>query len=385
MKKVGILGAGQLGCMLAESLFKFGAEVSFYDTQPNAPGSHRTPHFTCGEWNDSNKLHSFFTSCDVVTYEFENVSISLLDTLVSQTKVPLYPSAHVLAITQNRIHEKNFLLNNSLPVCQFTPILTLDDLKKINGKGILKTATGGYDGKGQWKINNPGNIQDLLHKIGEQELNENNILPLIFEELVPIAKEVSCITARNKHGQIVCFPIFENIHKDHILYQTLLPADISPVLEQQVQEIARQATEKLEVVGLLTTEFFITVDGKIFVNEFAPRPHNSGHISHAACSISQFDMHARILLDLPIHTPVLHDKFYCMENILGDVYIKQGHTKNLNLNAWKNNPDVVDVRLYGKDKAEEKRKMGHFIAMQKTRTDVIKAAEKFKKELYESK
>ena len=192
---------------------------------------------------------------------------------------------------------------------------------------------------------------------------------------------MSCVTARNKQGQIEIFPVFENEHRNHILFQTLLPAEISESISLQVQAIAKKACEKLNIIGLLTTEFFIGKNNEIYVNEFAPRPHNSAHITHVACSMSQFDMLARILLDLPIHTPTLHNKFYCMGNILGDVYLKQGQNKNLSLNAWENNPDIVEIRLYGKDEAKEKRKMGHFIACQNSRQKVIAAAEKLRTEL----
>ncbi len=393
MKKVGILGAGQLGCMLAESLFKFGAEVFFYDTQQNAPGSLRTPHFNCGEWNDEKKLKDFFSACDVVTYEFENVSVELLDSLVSQTNTPLYPSAHVLSITQNRIHEKNFLKENKLPVCHFEPIYSEQDLEKIikntSFPFIIKTATGGYDGKGQWKLNNQKEAEEFLRTISMPPLvkpeSDKTIFPLILEELIPIFKEVSCITARNKQGDIVTLPVFENEHRDHILHQTFLPAEIPETILQKVQKISKQCAIKLNVIGLLTTEFFLTKNNDIYINEFAPRPHNSGHISRIACSISQYDLHARILLDLPLHTPILHDEFYCMQNMLGDTWIKQKNGKNLNLEAWKNSPDVIEIVLYGKEEPQEKRKMGHFITVHKSRKNAVNSAEKFRKELYEKK
>ena len=381
MKKVGILGAGQLGCMLAESLFKFGAEVFFYDTQPNSPGFFRTPNFVCGEWNDEKKLLNFFSSCDVVTYEFENVSVELLDSLVAQTKTPLYPSAHVLSITQNRIHEKNFLRDNSFPVCKFAPIFSKEDLQKLIKSTpfpyIIKTATGGYDGKGQWKINNKTDAENLL--------NDAINFPLILEELIPIHTEVSCVTARDKQGHIVSFPVFENEHRNHILYQTLLPAEIPSAIEKQVQQLAKDACKKLDVIGLLTTEFFIAKNNTIYINEFAPRPHNSAHITQVSCSISQFDMLARILLDLPIHEPILHKEFYCMGNILGDIYLKQGQNKNINLDAWKKNPDITEIRIYGKDVAKEKRKMGHFIATHQSRKKALATAEKFRRDICESK
>ncbi|MES2615261.1 MAG: 5-(carboxyamino)imidazole ribonucleotide synthase [Bdellovibrionota bacterium] len=380
MKKVGILGAGQLGCMLADSLFKFGAEVYFYDTHKNAPGAFRTPHFFCGEWNDKEQLTAFFSACDVVTYEFENVSVELLDSIVQNTRTPLYPSAKVLEVTQNRISEKNFLLENNLPVCQFTPIFNKIDLQNAFQSTffpcILKTATGGYDGKGQWKLNSIDEAKSLMPQIISEEK-----FPLILEEFIPIYKEVSCVIARNKKGETAQFPVFENEHRNHILYQTLLPAEISKEVEAQVQKIAKEACHKLNVTGLLTTEFFISQKNKIYVNEFAPRPHNSAHITNIACSISQFDMFARILLDIPISNSVLHQNFYCMGNILGDIYIKQGHSKNLNLNSWNQNPDIIEIRLYGKERAVEKRKMGHFIAVHNSRNNAIAAAEKLRKDL----
>ncbi len=366
--------------MLAESLFKFGAQVYFYDTELNAPGFFRTPYFTCGPWNDEKKLHEFFSSCDIVTYEFENVSIDLLDSLAKKTNVPLFPSAHVLAITQNRIFEKNFLKENLLPLCDFLPILNEEDLNSVLKKKtfpfILKTALGGYDGKGQWKINNLIDFENFLSQIKPKPF------PLVLEEIVSISKEISCITARNKEGKVVSFPAFENEHRNHILYQTLLPAEISPEIELEVQKLAQKACEKLNVVGLLTTEFFITTKNEIVINEFAPRPHNSGHITTAACQISQYDVLARILLDLPLHKPVLQNQFYCMGNILGDVFLSQ---KEFQLKSWELNPDIVDIRLYGKQEAKEKRKMGHFIATGNSREKALEASEKLRKEMNEYK
>ena len=391
MKRVGILGAGQLGCLLAESLFQYGAEVFFYDTQPRAPGFFRTPHYTCGDWMDEKKLSEFFSSCDVVTYEFENVSVELLQSLVAKTKTPLYPSAHALLTTQNRIFEKTFLKENALPVCSFAPIYNLDNLNKVLTTKpfpfIIKTATGGYDGKGQWRINHKNDAENVFKEIKAiLDKKDKDFSPaFIYEELISIQQELSCITGRNSRGELVFFPVFENEHQNHILHRTFLPANISYKLEKKIQLISQQACEKLNLVGLLTTEFFLTHNNKIFVNEFAPRPHNSGHISRIACSLSQYNILARILLDLPLHKPELFNDSYIMENMLGDIWIEQGQEKNISLNAWKNNSNVNEIVLYGKENPQPKRKMGHFIVSHFSRLEASRVCDNFRKELMNDK
>ncbi|KAB8032128.1 5-(carboxyamino)imidazole ribonucleotide synthase [Fluviispira multicolorata] len=393
MKTVGVLGGGQLGCMLADALFKLGAKVQFYDPDPTSPAYFRTQSFVQGGWEDKKKLEEFFATSDIVTYEFENVSVNLLEEIVQKTGTQLFPSAQVLATTQNRYLEKTFLKNNDFPVCQFALAKNIHEAniisQKFNFPYIIKTATGGYDGKGQWLIKNKEDFESFIKEISIK------FVEIIFEEKIQIELEASCIVARNSNNKAVCLPVFENVHKNHILYNTTLPAHLPISVQEKLKSIALKAANKLNVTGLLTTEFFLSrkinpyykfecIEGYyIYINEFAPRPHNSGHISLNACNISQFNALAHILLNIPLQTPKLNDGFYCMGNLLGDTWIEQGNKYQLNLNAWEKNPEVIDVVLYGKSEAKKNRKMGHFVTHSLNREQSILDAEKFRSDLNE--
>lgn len=394
MKTIGILGGGQLGGMLSESLLKYGARVAFYDPDLNSPSFFRSPQHFQGHWNDFDKLKAFFSQCDVVTYEFENVATELLNTLVQTTGTKIYPSANVLSTTQNRIFEKTFLKENNLPVCHFASIKNYEDIKvtveSFPFPCIIKTATGGYDGKGQWSISNNEDLELFL-----SEFPKEKFVDLIIEEKIAIECEASCIVARNGAEESICFPIFDNVHHNHILYHTTIPSQIPISVQNKLKEIALEAAKKLNVIGLLTTEFFITkqksqhdinkaTDGYfIYVNEFAPRPHNSGHITRNCCDISQFDAQARVLLNLPLHEPKLLPGFYCMGNLLGDLWISQGNRNELNLNSWKKYPEIIDVVLYGKEEAKANRKMGHFVSFSEIKGQHILNAERFRESINE--
>ncbi|WGL59408.1 ATP-grasp domain-containing protein [Pigmentibacter sp. JX0631] len=396
MRTIGILGGGQLGGMLSEALYNYGAKVVFYDPDPLSPSFHKSAFHYQGDWNDAEKLEAFFRQCDLVTYEFENVATDLLNSLIEKTKKPLFPSENVLKITQNRIAEKTFLQKNNLPVCKFIACSNLSELitkaKNFPFPFIIKTAYGGYDGKGQWVIENVTALNKTLSEITTKENTS-----FIIEEKIDIFSEASCIVARNSQNITVCLPIFDNIHKNQILYQTNLPSQLPITVQQKLQNIAIQAAEKLDVLGLLTTEFFISKvkndnvkqsieidDFQIYINEFAPRPHNSGHISRNSCTISQYDLLARILLDIPINKPELYPGYFCMGNLLGSTWINQKKEKNLNLSCWKDHPNIISVTLYGKESATKQRKMGHFICHAENITDCNKFSENFRKDLNES-
>jgi 5-(carboxyamino)imidazole ribonucleotide synthase len=383
-KRVGILGGGQLGLLLAQSLVRLGCEVSVYEPDVDAPACKQTSKAYTGSWTDRSKLEQFFDECDVVTYEFENVETELLFAL--QKKKPLMPSASVLSTTQNRGREKGFMCDFGLPHPQYDVVEASSDLgQAVTSFGlpcIAKTTFGGYDGKGQFLLQSDVDVQLLCAKVMQQPVE------LILEEKIVLDLEVSCIVGRSKNGEEVVFPVFENQHRDHILDVTLLPARVPQEVQDAVREIAAMAARKLDVVGLLTVEFFLTrteprsksvvlVDGwYILINEFAPRPHNSGHITMQACDLSQFDVLARILADVPLRQPkMVSTRNFCMANLLGDIWLEQ-HAKNrageeterpssstqpLSLACLKDYPQAIDVVLYGKREARAKRKMGHVV------------------------
>jgi 5-(carboxyamino)imidazole ribonucleotide synthase len=370
--RVGILGAGQLGCMLAESLFRYGCEVKFFDENPNAPGKLRTPFFACGAWTDQSKLKSFFESCDVVTYEFENIDPLYLSKISSESNTPLFPSAKVLETTQSRDREKSFAAFSGLPCTPHLVLNAADDLKGFCDHftpSIAKTLRGGYDGKSQWQV-----------RTAEELLAIASHLPLILEAPLKLSAEASVIVARNAKGDTSLLGPFDNFHTHHRLSHTFFPSVLSVTMQSEMMKIALEAAEKLDIVGLLTTEFFVcseqsnwkpsspalgqlkSVDGcYLGINEFAPRSHNSGHVSRLALDFSQYDLQAMALLGIPFpkqNNPRKTGTF-AMYNIYGeDIIAAQNKPKKIALDFDTHYPS--EFCLYGKTEAREGRKMGHF-------------------------
>lgn len=369
MTTVGILGGGQLGAMLAPALQDLGADVAVYDPDPNAPALRRAARAESGSWRDVPRLQAFFDACDAVTYEFENVETEGLARVSGLGK--LFPSIDVLRTTQNRALEKEFLRDHGLPHVAFVDGRGADDLpaaaRAFGFPAILKTARGGYDGKGQWKLGSEADLEALLATPARAALDASG---WVLEEPIDIVLEASAIVAREKNGDEVVFPLFENEHRDHILDVTVVPARLPDELEAEAKSVALAAARALGVSGLLTTELFVGRSSRhrpgevrVFTNEFAPRPHNSGHVTRKACSYSQFEALARILLDVPLVPPrLVPGGAFCMANLLGEAWEAQGATERLDLSAWEGNPDLLEVVLYGKSGVARKRKMGHLIA-----------------------
>lgn len=380
---VGILGGGQLGLLLARSIINLGGKVLFYEPDSAAPAC---LHFRSinEQYNDVKAMTEFINSVDVITYEFENVDATTLRLL--KPKTPVYPSLDVLTITQDRIAEKTFLQNNGLPHAKFQSFKNLDELKNkhdsLTYPCILKTARGGYDGHGQFFVEDKTTLESLLKALEQKYSKETSF---IAEQVVDIAIELSCITAVTCEGDSVAFPVMENRHREHVLDTTLVPARISPEIEARVRKIALDAASMLKVTGLLTTEFFLSNDDEIFINEFAPRPHNSGHVTMKACTISQFDALARVLLKQPLSeiAPASSDS-YCMMNLLGDVWLAQNKNNeraHLNLAPLLAHDAVMDVVLYGKEVARARRKMGHFITRSQKPAKALELALDFREAL----
>jgi len=393
IRKVGILGGGQLGKMIAESVYKLGGCVNIYDPDINAPARHLAARFFNREWTDTAALSEFFAASDVVTYEFENVESEGIARL--QHEKPIFPSVSVLQTTQHRLQEKRFLQENALPHAAFAEITCANDLQKyVSEFGypcILKSSRGGYDGKGQLFIRNDSDLQAAstwIEKAGAA-------FHCVLEEALDLDMEASCIVARATDGEEVVFPVFENTHKNHILDLTVVPAGISEAGAREMKSIAVRAAELLGLKGLLTTEFFLSrsasrksqatiVDGwHIYINEFAPRPHNSGHVTRNACTLSQFDALARILMQVPIGQPkILAPGAFCMGQLLGDVWLSQNAAGvDLDLAAWQAHPAVIDVVIYGKHEPRAGRKMGHFVTWSDTANDAVERALAFRQAL----
>ncbi|MBX9667389.1 MAG: ATP-grasp domain-containing protein [Candidatus Obscuribacterales bacterium] len=396
MKQVGILGGGQLGMLLANSIFTLGGRAAVYDPDSQSPLCHHVKTSINGPWLNFESLNQFFEMCDVITYEFENVESAALVSL--EHVKPIYPSVKVLRTTQDRVLEKKFLLASGLPHTNFAVADSVAALRRQadlnNYPCIIKTARGGYDGKGQLFARNR---EDFLSVLDNPDNYWLDTFYGVIEDFVRLEAEVSCIVARPLRGPAVAFPVLENVHVDHILDYTLLPSRIPPSVQKRIKEIAIEATEKLDVYGLLTTEFFLTktkslsslgieCDGwYIYINEFAPRPHNSGHVTRSACCMSQYDALARILLNIPLQEPMIVSAgTFCMMNLLGDVWIAQGASRpdaELDLSTLKDHAQVLDVVIYGKREPRAKRKMGHFVTYGKTPEGALSAAHAFRDSL----
>ena len=363
---VGILGGGQLGRMLAIAARRMGYRVHAYEPQPDCPAGQICDVEVNAPYTDSAALEKFAQGVDVISFEFENIPRTALDT-VSALK-PVRPRGEVLHICQNREREKNFLRSQGFPCAPFRVLDSADSLAsalaEIGTPSVLKTADFGYDGKGQLKISAPTDAAELWQRFGAPRG--------VLEKWIPFEAELSVVCARSLNGEVIPFPCSENIHENHILDLSIVPARFTPEIAARAEKIAAAIAEALDVVGLIAVEFFLTRDGELLVNELAPRPHNSGHFSFDACVTSQFEQQLRAVCGLPLGSPELL-RPVVMWNILGDL--------------WKNGePDwsVVlrepgaKLHLYGKSEARPGRKMGHVCVMADSTAEALAVIEKIR-------
>lgn len=347
-KTIGIIGGGQLGRMMALAAKEAGFRIIVLDPTNDCPcGQVADEQITAG-YDDLQALEHLAKKCDVITFEFENIDYESLLSLSRIAHVP--QGAEIIRITQDRIIEKNTLVASGVKVAPFKVIHSEVEMNKgIQELGfpcVLKTSRGGYDGKGQQVI------QCADDRIKAKKLLEYGAC--VLESWVEFEKEISVIVTRNANGDMECFPVGENIHVDNILYQTIVPARINKHIEVAVFQLAEKIAEHIELIGTLAVEMFLTADGQIFVNELAPRPHNSGHYSIEACDFSQFDQHIRAICNWPIKSPSLL-KPVVMVNILGQHVEKLMEQISLQ-SEW-------SIHLYGKSQAKYQRKMGHITVL----------------------
>jgi len=373
--RVGILGGGQLGLMLAESLYALSADVAIYTPGGGTPAARRLADVTEAEWHDAAALEAFFARCDAVTYESENIPVDPLRALSQAAQRKILPGLHVLEIVQDRVEEKRFCQRAGLPTAAFRALESISELpgaaSELGFPFILKTARGGYDGKGQWRVEGLRDLASL------PPLRDHAPGRFVIEEVVDLALEISVVVGRRRlpDGQdaVCAFPVFENDHRDHILDVTIVPARITEDQAATATGLAVHAARQLDVQGLITAEFFLVrgqgqgraaeVDGlHLRLNEFAPRTHNSGHVTRKACTLSQFDQLARLLVGLPPGQPRLHPGGFAMAQLLGEVWQAQDRQGMLDLSVWDAHPDVLEVYAYGKREVRTQRKMGHLIA-----------------------
>ncbi len=344
---IGILGGGQLGRMIAIAGRNMGYRFNTLDPTPDSPCGLVADRQLVAPFTDLTAAKELAQFSDVITYEFENVDSHVASILETTSYVP--QGSGLLKITQNRIREKTTLHSFDVPVAPFKVIETEKDIysaaDQLGLPCVMKTATGGYDGKGQWVIRNKDDI--------EMAVEAWNIagIDMIIEQFIPFSKELSVIVARNTQGQTKTFPVAENVHIDNILHQSIVPARITNEQTIQAETIALKIADLLQVVGLIAIEMFLTNVGEIIVNELAPRPHNSGHYTMDACITTQFEQHIRAICGLPLGDTTLLSPII-MVNILGQ------HVSKV-LDKIDQLPPTAKIHLYGKKESVENRKMGH--------------------------
>ena len=342
---LGIIGGGQLGSLLAIAAEKLNIKTVILSDDTNAPAKNFTPNFICGNYEDEKIINDFISKVDLVTFEFENIPYKVLKN-INENKTVL-PRPEINKLIQNRYTEKDFLNKNDIRTTRYTLIKDEDEIK-INQSlipGILKTCTLGYDGKGQYTINS---LKDFNETI---DFNKEYIL----EKKINLKKEISVIITRFGHQKYELYEPIENVHEDQILKHSKIPADISDSIKDKSINWATKIVEDLDYIGTLCVEYFIDKNNNLYVNEVAPRVHNSGHLTINTHNISQFENHIRAVCGLEkIETKKLYDGR--MLNLIGnDISIYRDKT-------FKDNEFFYD---YLKTEIKEKRKMGHLTVIEK--------------------
>ncbi len=356
---IGIIGGGQLGRMMTLAAKAMGFRIAVLDPVEDCPCGQVADEQIIGAYDDLKAIERLAQVSDVITYEFENINAEALEWLTNHAYVP--QGTGLLRETQDRIKEKAAIQSAGVKVAPYAVIKNVEDIdlqiKDLGLPAVLKTARGGYDGKGQLVIKHPSDLDSA-----EELVNQG---PCVLEKWIPFEKEVSVIITRNPTGESAVFPVAENLHENNILHQTVVPARISKPAEEKAVKAARQLAEALNLTGTLAVEMFLTKDDEIYINELAPRPHNSGHYTIEACETSQFEQHIRAVANWPLASTELL-KPAVMVNILGE-HQEALINKISELKEWK-------IHLYGKKEAKFQRKMGHVTLLRDTVEQAVKEA-----------
>lgn len=350
---IGVLGGGQLGRMLANAGSELGYRFVTLDPTPNGPMGQVAEQIVAA-YSDAEAARKLAQQADVITYEFENVSSEVAGMLMQEAYVP--QGNQLLHTTQHRLREKRAIEAAGVQVAPYREITSVEELRQaveqFGTPCVLKTATGGYDGKGQWVIRSLDEVAEAFSTLSKAKTE------LVLEQFIHFSKEISVIAARSPRGEVKVFPAAENIHVSNILHLSIVPARISDALRAEAEQLALKIAEGLQAVGLIAVEMFVTDDEQLYVNELAPRPHNSGHYTMEACLTSQFEQHVRAVCNLPLGDPSLTTPVV-MVNVLGQhvaplldrMATEDELAKELHVTA--------KVHLYGKAEAAHNRKMGH--------------------------
>jgi 5-(carboxyamino)imidazole ribonucleotide synthase len=348
---IGVLGSGQLGRMFAIAARRMGYRVHTFSPDEDTPTGQVADLEVNAAYDDLDAVEKFASGVSVVTFEFENVPAETA--AAAERCAPVRPAGHVLHTTQHRLREKTFLAKAGLPLTPFRRVASPADLQKAAGEiglpAILKTAGFGYDGKGQFRITHTEQLDAAWKAVGECES--------VLEAFVDFEREISVVAARGMNGEFIHYGAIENEHQNGILHMSASPARVPDAVTKQAVEIAREVLTKLEVIGVLCVEFFVGKDGRLLINELAPRPHNSGHFTFDANLTSQFEQQLRAVCGLPLGAPTQFAPA-AMANLLGDIW----NGGEPNWAAAMASPNVK-LHLYGKLAARPGRKMGHLTAI----------------------
>jgi 5-(carboxyamino)imidazole ribonucleotide synthase len=349
---IGILGGGQLGRMMALSAREMGYGIAVLEPNEHSPCGQVADKEIVAAYDDLNGAKQLLSNCDVLTYEFENIDSQTANWLEQNGNLP--QGSKLLSITQHRGKEKKAIEGSGIKVAPYHMVNSKEELleavNKLGLPAVLKTCRGGYDGKGQVVIRNFAEIERAFQELANRG-------ELVLEKWIAFEKEISVIVTRNKSGEARTFPTAENIHKNNILHMSIVPARVSSEINMLAEEVALHLANSFELVGTLAVEMFLTSSGEIYVNELAPRPHNSGHYTINACVTSQFDQHIRAICNWPLgDTDLL--KPTVMVNILGEHLCKV--LDNLQ------HLSKCHLHLYGKEEAKKGRKMGHLTVLANT-------------------
>ena len=362
---LGMLGGGQLGGFFAEAALRMGYKVAVWDPDPNAPAK-RFSHFpVTADFEDSSAYESFTNQVNATSLEWENVPVSLTEKMESDGHI-VRPGSNSLELAQNRIKEKAFLKTNGLPVTDYETINDPNELENLllPLPWIVKTATLGYDGHGQWRINDQEEVQTTIDAMGTGG-------PWVVEKVVPFMKELSVVVSSNGDGTLITYPSTENLHWEGILKTSVSPARIEKSVDLKARELASSVVKFIGDPGVFCVELFLLEDESILVNEIAPRPHNSGHHTIDTFSISQYEQQIRTLCNLPVINPIQHSKSVLL-NVLG--YEAQKLRVNSGLKKVTQIP-TARIYMYGKEEIRDKRKMGHILFMGHQIDELIKTSQ----------
>lgn len=363
MKKIGIIGGGQLGKMMILDGKRLDTQFAILDPTEHCPAHSIADRHVVADFDDVDAILRMAEGVDVVTYEFEHISVEALRRLEAEGH-KVYPSAETLSRIQNKLVQKRWLAKHEIPVPAFRPVDGVEDIhaaaEEYGYPIMLKTCTGGYDGKGNAMIGTENEIAEAYESLGAGKL------PLMVEECIDFEKEVSILACRSENGEMAVFPVAENVHHNSILDETTVPAVISEASAREAMEVAKACLQAFDACGMLCIELFVTREGHILVNELAPRPHNSGHYTIEGCYTSQYEQHVRAILGMPLGNPNLI-RPTAMKNLIGD---RNGQAELTGLEEAYRFPNVK-VHIYGKEQVKVGRKMGHITATGETLEEAL--------------